>query len=455
MNGFGVKVGGLRVLFFIGLVLWALALVYLGYGVRQTEFYSILIGYTVAFLGYALMLHTHILGIASRWVWWAGIGLRILLLGALPALSDDFYRFLWDGFVARHGYNALAHLPSELIAQFSDSSYAQVLYSEMNSPDYYTVYPPVLQGLFYLASLPENVVLGVWILKAFYLMAEMATGYGLYLLLRRFRLPHWYAMLYWLNPLVIVELMGNLHPEAVMLSFFCWAMVAFAYRKYYKAAVLYALSVLSKLLPLMFVLVIWRVLPRRYRWPFVVWMTVVLLLGALPWLDASYVRHFFESLGLYLHTFEFNAGLYYLFRYAWEGMAEVHPKVIWAPLALGVVSLSVVVLSLCTPMKRAWRDVPIVMLAIYIVFALMSFSLHPWYLVLPVFLTALYPNMSVPTWSYMITWSYCTYRHSPYEECLTWVGVEYLLLVLMIVLDFRFNPKLRAFFGSVKCRGGV
>jgi len=435
MVGVGLKIGGLRALFFLGLVLWGFALFYLGYGVDQSEFYAILVAYTAAFWGYALMLHAHILGIPTYWMWLAGIGLRVMLFGAVPALSDDFYRFLWDGFVFGHGYNALAHLPSELIDQFSGSSYAQILYSEMNSPDYYTVYPPVLQGLFYLASLPEDVVYGTWILKAFYLMAEGATGYGLFLLLRRFRLPHWYAMLYWLNPLVIVELMGNLHPEAVMLSFFCWAMVAFAYRRYYLAAVFYALSILSKLLPLMFVLVILRVLPQRYRWSFLAWMAGVLFLGALPWLDPNYLRHFFDSLGLYLHTFEFNAGFYYLFRYVWEQVAELHPKVLWAPLALGVVSLSVVVLSFCTPMKRAWRDVPLVMLAIYLVFALMSFSLHPWYLVLPVFFTALYPNITVPVWSYMITWTYCTYRHSPYAECLWWIGVEYALLLILIVLD--------------------
>ena len=43
------------------------------------------------------------------------IAVRLLLLLAAPELSNDFYRFIWDGELITKGINPYAHTPNELM----------------------------------------------------------------------------------------------------------------------------------------------------------------------------------------------------------------------------------------------------------------------------------------------------------------------------------------------------
>jgi hypothetical protein len=45
----------------------------------------------------------------------AALLFRLLLLFAVPALSDDFYRFLWDGRLSLEGINPFLYTPRQLI----------------------------------------------------------------------------------------------------------------------------------------------------------------------------------------------------------------------------------------------------------------------------------------------------------------------------------------------------
>ena len=44
-----------------------------------------------------------------------GISFRLVLFFAYPWLSEDFYRFIWDGFVIGENINPYEYTPSELI----------------------------------------------------------------------------------------------------------------------------------------------------------------------------------------------------------------------------------------------------------------------------------------------------------------------------------------------------
>ncbi|MEZ4848050.1 MAG: hypothetical protein R3B93_05385 [Bacteroidia bacterium] len=84
-----------------------------------------------------------------------GIFFRLIVFFALPNLSDDFYRFIWDGRLLSHGVNPFAQLPSEYMLNPDQALRLGLnteLYQGLNSPNYFTIYPPVLQGIFYLSS---------------------------------------------------------------------------------------------------------------------------------------------------------------------------------------------------------------------------------------------------------------------------------------------------------------
>ena len=69
-----------------------------------------------------------------------GVALRIALVFVEPQLSEDIYRFIWDGRIYAQGIHPLEYTPSQLINQ---SEYADLLdktlYDALNSPDYFTI----------------------------------------------------------------------------------------------------------------------------------------------------------------------------------------------------------------------------------------------------------------------------------------------------------------------------
>jgi hypothetical protein len=110
----------------------------------------------------------------------------------------------------------------------------------MNSPDYYTVYPPVLQGVFGLAApfASFSPLGGVVVLRLCILAGRRVSIRLLTQLLAAYGLPPGRVLLYALNPLVIVELTGNVHFEALMI-FFLLAFLRALHRNQVRRAALF------------------------------------------------------------------------------------------------------------------------------------------------------------------------------------------------------------------------
>jgi hypothetical protein len=77
-------------------------------------------------------------------------GLILAIVGRLsgfftdPLLSDDYYRYIWDGMVMHMGINPMAFTPSYLMSHPDLGIADPHLYTLLNSKDYHAVYPPVL-----------------------------------------------------------------------------------------------------------------------------------------------------------------------------------------------------------------------------------------------------------------------------------------------------------------------
>ena len=88
----------------------------------------------------------------------AGISLifRLIFLFATPNLSQDFYRFIWDGRMILEGLNPYLYLPEIFIEQnYYPIAEAKKLYAGMGTLNgsHYTNYPPLNQISFLLAAL--------------------------------------------------------------------------------------------------------------------------------------------------------------------------------------------------------------------------------------------------------------------------------------------------------------
>ena len=122
----------------------------MGYFIERSNFELLITVYSSLFLISYLILknkeanHFKILLIS-------GIIFRFCLIFSTPALSDDFYRFIWDGRIQQLGFNPFDFTPRQFLNQNSDAFLDQ-LFPYLNSPDYYSVYPQLSQFLFNIAS---------------------------------------------------------------------------------------------------------------------------------------------------------------------------------------------------------------------------------------------------------------------------------------------------------------
>jgi len=107
------------------------------------------------------------------------------------------------------------------------------------SAKHFSNYPPLNQFIFaFTVLLGGKSILGsVIVMRGTIVLADIGIFYfGRKLLKNINQSPH-LIFWYFLNPLVIIELTGNLHFEGVMLFFFVWALYLLSVHKWQWAAV--------------------------------------------------------------------------------------------------------------------------------------------------------------------------------------------------------------------------
>jgi len=189
----------------------------------------------------------------------AGIAIliRLVFLPVVPNLSQDFYRFIWDGRMLAQGLNPYLTRPQDYIeaGNFSIVAQAQQLYEGMGTLNgsHFTNYPPVNQLVFLIAGFlsGKNVIGGMVILRLSIILADVGTIIYGKKLLQKMGLPNYHIFWYALNPFVIIEMTGNLHFESVMLFFVVWSLYLLSQKKWIWSAVIFSFSISTKLLPLL------------------------------------------------------------------------------------------------------------------------------------------------------------------------------------------------------------
>ena len=418
-------------------IAWVFFTCLLGYVPAQSDFLIILGGYVSLFFLYLLTYRLYRSHQDVLIFVFLSIIVRGCLVFAFPNLSDDIYRFLWDGHLIMDGVNPFRYTPSEWLAQSTvDGSSYQHIYSYLNSPDYYSVYPPISQLVFAacVKVFPDSLYWATVLMKTLFVGAEVSTIYILLKILRFLRLPMQRVLLYALNPLVIIELTGNLHFEAIMIAFFVMALWAFMRKQYVLFGIFMALSIGTKLLPLM-------LLPfflMRMRWKNILVslssLSVVMLAMFLPFFNFDLYQHFFTSINLYFQKFEFNASIYYVMRWLGTIRFGYNPIATVGPILSVTTFLIIMGLVWFERSKRMRRLLKSCLFA-FTTYLLMGTTIHPWYLAMPVLLSIFTYYRYAIFWSGLILLTYINYAYEPYFENLWIVSFEYLVVIGIIVIE--------------------
>jgi len=160
---------------------------------------------------------------------------RLTILPTVPIQELDIYRYLWDGAVTTtgtspfryspkqvHDANANAPLPKDLakLVKLRDNhpALAEIL-SRVHYGDLPTIYPPVSQAVFAMASFmtpPEATLYQrVVILKAWFVALDLATLWILIALLRFTKRHVAWSIAYGWSPLVLKEIANAGHLDAI------------------------------------------------------------------------------------------------------------------------------------------------------------------------------------------------------------------------------------------------
>jgi hypothetical protein len=365
--------------------------------------------------------------------------LRVSLLLMTPNLSDDYFRFIWDGQLVASGNNPYLITPSALISSAQTiPGITQALFEQLNSPTYYSVYPPICQFIFGLSAKinGSNVLGNVILIRFFILLAEFGTITLLHRLTRIFKLPQTLVLIYAFNPLVIIELTGNLHFEAIMIFFLLLAVYLLVKERPFLSAISFALAVGTKLIPIIFLpLLIKRLGKSKSAYYFMI-VGVTILLFSTPFLSVQSISNYFSSLGLYFQAFEFNASIYYAVRWVSAQMASdsiVNISIVLLP----ILSLVTIVIIAARERMVDWQSLFTSMLFCLTAYLLFSTNVHPWNIAPLVMLAVFSGYRYVIPWSFLVMLTYVTYQTLPYSENLWFVAIEYLAVGGWMVYELR------------------
>lgn len=414
----------------------------------------------------------------------AAIAFRVLFLFAIPNLSQDFYRFIWDGQMILEGFNPYLYTPDSFIlnGKFPFAN-AQELHQGMGtlSAMHFTNYPPLNQLCFVLGNLfPGTSILSSVIgMRLIIIAADLGTLYFGKQLLERLKLPSNRIFWYILNPFIIIEFTGNLHFEGVMLFFLIWSLYLLHKGKWQWAAVVFAGSISVKLIPLMFLpLLFWwfnkpnagTIIPSnqnpdnnlkigldRFRnkisdfagmtklisFYSIVGITTLLLF--VPFFSMQFINNYSQTVGLWFGNFEFNASIYYLARaigYTITGYNEI-------AIITKILPVMALLIILRFSIFKQNNTIPKLTTAIVISFGFylfLSTTVHPWYISTLVLL-CVFTNYRFPlVWSVVIILSYLSYLGigtSDKSENLWIIAIEYLFVFAAFIWEVGFKKRIK------------
>jgi alpha-1,6-mannosyltransferase len=272
-----------------------------------------LVSFVVAGLAYVLVLVRLPLETPRLLsIWGIAILLRVTLLFTPVSLSEDVYRYVWDGHLLGQGVSPYAQPANSPLLDVYDSPLRErVIFPWMATP-----YLPAAQGYFLLVNriAPHS----AFAFQAGAAILDLLAGLMVLLALRRLQIPDKAVLVYLWNPLVVVEFAHAAHVDALMVFFLAAAVWAITHRGRLArtlSALALAAAVLVKGWPLLMAPIFARRwgLARTALFAAAVLAPLALFAAEAGWglFGPADGRGVFGAVRIYSLEWEFNSGLYY------------------------------------------------------------------------------------------------------------------------------------------------
>ncbi len=309
-----------------------------------------------------------------------GLAARALFFGAPPTISHDAYRYVWDAHLLTHGVSPYLHSPFDpFVKPFQDKNIWPNLRFR-NSP---TIYPPGAEAMFLLIYWLKPLSMGA--LKAGIEVCDGLVAVLTILLLRRHKLDARRVLLYWWSPIPVLEFAFSAHLDAEVIVWTLAALLVAGMRwrgSRLVSGVLVGMGTLTKFYPALFALVMVR---KRRDWTMALELVGTVLVGYLAFWKFQAQSGGFLSTYVNQSTFDRGALLGVInFLVTTLGGTEF-----WV-IALQLLALAVLSLLVGWFWWRNGLRMESGVLAINVVWILLSTHLFTWYVAVLLPLLALY-----------------------------------------------------------------
>jgi len=364
------------------------------------------------------------------WLMLIGIALLIRVVTYVGSdeqawLSDDVYRYVWEGKLVLNGYNPYITSPRDMAGtMLADST----IYPHINHNWLPTIYPPLSEYLFVVAySIGGDSLHGFKLLSFLF---ELATAMLLLYLVIVARLPWWTYFIYLFSPLIIIEFIMSSHLDILAMPFFVLSLALLTKRPPPSAiiGVLLACTVAIKLYALFFVPIVYLFFRNGGRTRFLVAFLLTLVLLYLPFV-ATAGWQVFGSLWTSLGTWQYNGSIFKLFDLTvGNAVARIISGALFVTVFLGAIFY-----------KRRRRDLFERMFLIFGAYLILTPSLFGWYLVWIVPFLVIFRNLSFLVLTGTVFLSYHVligyYRDGVWSEYWLLRVIEYLPFFVLLGME--------------------
>ena len=399
-----------------------------GYGYILIALAATLLLYVGAYL-----LHRRGTEPSARSILLVALLLRLLLLPLFPSLSDDSYRYLWDGRLVLHGVDPYLHPPADTaLAAFHDDLFRRQGYPTTN-----TIYPPGAQLIFAASmavgeSAGGGYRAGYIVYKLLLIAAEMIAIGLLLKMLSALRIPLTGAILYAWHPLPLVELAGQGHTDAFWVLALAIALHGYMAGSPGGGMAGLLLGGSLRLYPLALLPLWWRFIGWRRM---IAGLPFLLLFAAM--LSPEALENYGTVLARFTNYYEFNGGFYYGAKWVLDYYHLKPSNTIAGAIATCVQCISIIAIVLWPVRDRSVRTLAGRVLLLTSVLIVTGAKVHVWYFVAPLFLLPLVAGTSLRRawlWAALLApATYAMYAVDPPRERMELVAVEwggFLLLAL-------------------------
>ena len=276
-----------------------------------------------------------------------------------PDLTDDYHRYLWEGFVQNQGYSPYSHAPESLYETLDHPSEGKV-----NNADLTAIYPPLTQYLFRIVDMAGG---SIYAWKLLILLCLLP-------LFKISREHFWPVMA---MPLLLVEGLWNVHVDILGILPGFVMVLWLKHQKPWQTGLALAVLIAVKIIPIIFVPLCFMHFQGKDRLRFLAATFLLLACVYAPFLGEG--EALFASFIAFSKAWYFNNPIFHAL--GWLLDKEMARLILTAALMLSLIAIFFI------PRQTQWK-----LVAAWIAVIICSPTFHPWYLL---WLIPLVPRQSL------------------------------------------------------------